>query len=199
VQSVQCFQSRVVSLSLVFCFPRPDRYALVKGNITDRGESWRGRAATRLSNTGKASAHNASLAPWLTLKHCQGDTSSPFSRPFLGFCEESISPRGHSREIVESHVGSVDRRPTMGSFAFSFSLSHCLALLLFGSLTLSRVMSYRVVSMGSLSHRPICSAHAHSHPYTHPLSLSLARSLFRTLALLLFVSTIRVLARCVGR
>jgi len=61
----------------MFCFARPDRYALVKGdNTTERGASLRGRAATKLSDTGKTSAHNASLAP---LRHCQGDTSSPFS------------------------------------------------------------------------------------------------------------------------
>ena len=76
--SVRCFHSLVVPLSL--CSVSPDRYARVKGdNTTERGASQRGRAATRRSDTGMTSAHNASLAPLLTLRHCQGDKSSPFS------------------------------------------------------------------------------------------------------------------------
>ena len=49
MQSVRCFHSRVVPLSLVFCFTRPDGYALVKGGILPiterRGEAGRPRAA----------------------------------------------------------------------------------------------------------------------------------------------------------
>jgi len=85
VISVQCFHSRTVPLSV--CSVSPDSYACVKGDkTTKRGASWRGRAATRWSNTGTTSAHNAyafALAPLLALRHCQGDTSSPFSAPFV--------------------------------------------------------------------------------------------------------------------
>jgi hypothetical protein len=69
------------------CSVSPDRYACVKGdNTTKRGASQRGRAATRWSDTGTTSAHNANafaFAPLLALRHCQGDTSSPFSSPFV--------------------------------------------------------------------------------------------------------------------
>ena len=84
VVSVQCFHSRVVPLSL--CSVSPDRYTRVKEDntvTTECGASRRGRAATRWSDTGMTSAHNASLAPLLALRHCQGDTSFPFSAPFV--------------------------------------------------------------------------------------------------------------------
>ena len=73
--------SILVPLSLVFCFARSDRYALVKGLlITEhRGEAGR----PRLSDTGRTDAHNASLVPWLTLRHGQGDEFSLLSSFFV--------------------------------------------------------------------------------------------------------------------
>jgi len=54
----------------------PTVYALVKGdNITERSASQRGRAATKLTDTGSTGAHNASLTPLLTSRYYQGDTS----------------------------------------------------------------------------------------------------------------------------
>ena len=77
VQSVRCFHSRVALCSVSL---DPTVTLLIKGdNTTERGASLRGRAATKLSDTGKTSAHNASHAPLLTLITCQADTSSPVS------------------------------------------------------------------------------------------------------------------------
>ena len=73
-----------VPLSQVFSSVRTDRYALVKGdNTNDHGASRRRRVATKLSDTGRICAHNDSLVPLLTLRHCQGDKSSPYSHPFF--------------------------------------------------------------------------------------------------------------------
>jgi len=73
----------------MFCFARPDRDTLVKrDNTTDHGSSQRGRAATELSDTGRTSTHNASLAPLLTLRNCQAELSLPtlvFSDPNFEF------------------------------------------------------------------------------------------------------------------
>jgi len=77
-----CAVGAVPPILCPFLF-RPTRPLRSCQRITDRGASRRGRAATRLSNTGRIDAHNASLAPLLTLRHCLGDTSSPFSRLFV--------------------------------------------------------------------------------------------------------------------
>jgi len=78
------------------CFARPDGYAFVKGdNTTEHGASQRGRAATRLSNTERTSAHNASRPLLLTLSHCPDSVcwsrhELSFSRSFLlspKFCQ----------------------------------------------------------------------------------------------------------------
>jgi len=95
--------SILVPLSLVFCFARSDRYALVKGLlITEhRGEAGR----PRLSDTGRTDAHNASLVPWLTLRHGQGDEFSLLSS-FLCRSPSFANRAGCSREIVKSRVES---------------------------------------------------------------------------------------------
>ena len=62
----RCFASTPAWCPCLWCSVSLDRYALVKGdNTTERGASQRGRAATRLFNTGGISARNASLAPVL--------------------------------------------------------------------------------------------------------------------------------------
>jgi hypothetical protein len=136
VQSVRCFQSCVVPLSGVLF--RPTRPLRSCQRITDRGASRRGRAATRLLDTGRIDAHNANLAPLLTLRHCQGDTSSPFSRFFVVGPPDFANLAGLSREIVKSVSSpptsddrfslcptdnvSTNKRLT-GSLSLSFSLS----------------------------------------------------------------------------
>ena len=84
-----CALSAMFSLSrgasvAVLCFARPLHSCERKQYRDYRMRSTRrGRAATRWSDTGMTSAHNASLAPLLALRHCQGDTSFPFSAPFV--------------------------------------------------------------------------------------------------------------------
>jgi len=95
----------------MFCFARPDRYALVKGdNTTVRRASLRGRAATKLSDTGKTSPHNASLAPLLTLRHCQEETRALPSGPVVvsppSFCQ-SRGTHEHSPASLSKVVSTV--------------------------------------------------------------------------------------------
>ena len=49
-------------------------------NTTNHVALQRGRAATKLSNTGSISVHTTSFSPWFTLRHFEGSPFSPFSR-----------------------------------------------------------------------------------------------------------------------
>ena len=91
-----------------------NRYARVKGdNATERGASRRGRVASRWSDTGTNSAHNASLAPLLTLTHCQGYSPSLLS----SFCSRSPS-FCQSRGTLPMSQENRRRRPLPGTHEF---------------------------------------------------------------------------------
>ena len=73
-----CGASTPASCPCLFVLFRSAVTLLLKGDYTtERGASLRGREATKLSNTEKTSAHNASFAHLLTLITCQAYTALP--------------------------------------------------------------------------------------------------------------------------
>ena len=102
-QWVRCFHSRVVPLSLVlFRSTRPlrsfkRRQCLRAWSVAEK----QGHGALRPRDN---STHNSSLAPLLTLRHYQGDKSSPFSHPFLVSPLGFANFAGRSCKIVKSRI-----------------------------------------------------------------------------------------------
>jgi len=76
-----------------------------------------GRAATKLSDTGGTSAHSADLAPVLTLRHCSGDTCSPF---YL-YCTLVVGP-----PVFANLAGRWSASPCCIKLSQRFSLSFSL-------------------------------------------------------------------------
>ena len=132
------------------CLARPDRYALVKGdNTTEHGASQRGRAATRLSNTERTSAHNASRPLLLTLSHCPADTSSPSLDRFCCRSPKFCQSRGTlPRDCQKSFSGP----NTDDGNGFSLSRSVALSLCRSVALSLSRVLAFSLFRSVSLTH-----------------------------------------------
>jgi len=102
-----CSRCGAINLGSLVCgvLFRPIRPLRSRESIIDHGASRRGRSATRLSDTGRTDAHNASLVPWLTLRHGQGDEFSLLSS-FLCRSPSFANRAGCSREIVKSRVES---------------------------------------------------------------------------------------------
>ena len=195
---VRCFRSRVVPLSLCSVSLDPD--ALEKKTMLPIAKR-RGKAGRPRGDTGRASDHNASLAPLLTLRHCRRDTCSPVSCTFDGFANLS----GCSCEIVKSRVvqtsdvlslhylskdrlmGSLPIFPSRSlSFKLSLRLSHSYSLALWDfvstndrrwilSLSLSHSRAFSLSLSLSLSRSPCCSL---------ALSLSYALALLLSCSLL---------------
>jgi len=141
-QWVRSFHSRVVPLSLVlFRSTRPlrsfkRRQCLRAWSVAER----QGHGALRPRDN---STHNSSLAPLLTLRHCQGDKSSPFSRPLLSVPE--VLPISRDAPARLSKVVSTDDLRWVLSFSLSLSLS------LFRSLALSRSLPVSLTTSLPLS------------------------------------------------
>ena len=74
MQSVRCYHSRVLPLSVRAVSLDPTVTLLKKETILPSAAlKERGRGNTRLSDTERNYSQNVSLAPLLTLRHCQGD------------------------------------------------------------------------------------------------------------------------------
>jgi len=209
---VEAFCAVDVVLPILRCAPvcgvlfRPTRPLRSCQRITDRGASRRGRAATRLSDTGRIDAHNASLALLLTLRHCQAGTSSPFSRLFV-----CLSPRilpisrdapARLAKVVSSSEDGFSLSPThnvstnerlTGSLSPSFSLSHSLSHSL--KLSCSLTLSLSVVSCPQTTDDGFSLSLFRTLALSLTHSLSLAFSLSRSLALLLSRSLALSLSR----
>ena len=110
--------------------------------------SRRGRAAARLSDTGRTSVHNASLAPLLTPRHCQGDKSSPFSRPFDVRMCTLVLPISRDTQARLSQV------VTLLTFSLPLSRTHSLPHSLSLALSLSRSLAFSLSRFLALSVDP---------------------------------------------
>ena len=131
--------------------------------ILPSADCWRDRRNTRLSDTERAYSQNVSLAPLLTLRHCQGDNkSSPFSHDsligFLRFCRSrGTLPRDcHSPKSCHA---------TDNGFALShfLTLSHSLSFALSLDFSLSRSLSLALSLF--VSSQPRCNCVKHPAVY----------------------------------
>jgi len=149
VQSVRCFHSRVVPLSMRSVSLDPTVTLLYKETILPSTERWRGRGNTRLSHTGRTYSKNVSLAPLLTLRHCQGDKSSSFSHDSQMVSQFCPSRGTLPRDCQKSC-------PPDGSLSLTFSLPLSRSLSISRSLALSLSLSLSLALSLFMSSQPRC-------------------------------------------